>query len=311
VPGAFAGLDSASIAKAAKARDALPEIDETPAQATSPEKEYFTSEDGMPLTSEELAAMKQAEAKKAEANKVEEKAAPSAEESKKVPTAQYTELRLSTTDDWLVQGAAFDKYAEDGNIVRNVLELVEKMKGERGEIGAMVDMYEHSLQTATRARRCGADTETVVCALLHDIGEVLSGTNHGEIAAALLRPYVTPMNTWLLSQHEVFQAYFFLDKCGGDKDLRDKIKDYKVAGIVKGHEWYEACAKFCLEYDQPSFDPKYDTDSLQSFVPLVAEVFGRTPFWWEPKDKAEEELDPKARLANGYSLSVRDAKVDA
>ena len=128
VPGAFAGLDSASIAKAAKARDALPEIDETPAQATSPEKEYFTSEDGMPLTSEELAAMKQAEAKKAEANKVEEKAAPSAEESKKVPTAQYTELRLSTTDDWLVQGAAFDKYAEDGNIVRNVLELVEKMK---------------------------------------------------------------------------------------------------------------------------------------------------------------------------------------
>jgi hypothetical protein len=65
--------------------------------------------------------------------------------------------------------------------------------GKNGEIGALVDMYEHSLQTATRARRAGADTETVVCALLHDIGEVLSGTNHGEIPAALLRPYITPL----------------------------------------------------------------------------------------------------------------------
>ena len=166
-----------------------------------------------------------------------------------------------------MQGKAFDAYKENGHIVRNVLRLVENMKGERGEIGARVDMYEHSLQTATRARRAGADTETIVCALLHDIGEVLSGTNHGEIAAALLRPYITPMNHWLLANHEVFQAFYFLDKCGGDKDLRDKVKEYKAAGIVKGHAWYDATEKFCLKYDQPSFDPTYDTDPLASFVP--------------------------------------------
>jgi predicted HD phosphohydrolase len=140
-------------------------------------------------------------------------------------------------------------------------------------------MYEHSLQTATRARRAGADTETIVCALLHDVGEVLSGTNHGEIPAALLRPYITPKNHWLLSQHEVFQAYFFLDKCGGDKDLRDKVKAYTDAGIVAGHPFYDACATFCEEYDQASFDPAFDTDPMSSFVPLVAEVLGREPFW--------------------------------
>lgn len=204
-----------------------------------------------------------------------------------------------------MQGKAFDAYKENGHIVRNVLRLVENMKGEMGEIGARVDMYEHSLQTATRARRAGADTETIVCALLHDIGEVLSGTNHGEIAAALLRPYISPMNHWLLSQHEVFQAFYFLDKCGGDKDLRDKVKEYQKAGIVKGHPWYEATEKFCLEYDQPSFDPTYDTDSLASFIPLVTEVLDRQPYWWEPADKKEEDLDCKARLAFGYSLDAR------
>ena len=166
-------------------------------------------------------------------------------------------------------------------------------------------MYEHSLQTATRARRGGADTETIVCALLHDVGEVLSATNHGEIPAAILRPYVTPMNHWMLYNHEVFQAYFFLDKCGGDKDLRDKVKEYRAAGICKGHPYYDATEKFCLEYDQPSFDPSYDTDSLASFVPLVTEVLDRKPFWWEPTDKKEEDLDPKARLAFGYSLDAR------
>jgi hypothetical protein len=53
--------------------------------------------------------------------------------AKKLPTAQYLTLKGSTKADWVVQGAAFDKYAADGNIVRNVLELVEKMKvgGER------------------------------------------------------------------------------------------------------------------------------------------------------------------------------------
>ena len=123
--------------------------------------------------------------------------------SSTVPTATYTELRNATVDDFIKQGKAFDVYAEEGRIVDNILGLVENMKGENGEVGAMVDMYTHSLQTATRARRLGADVETIVCALLHDIGEVLSGTNHGEIPAAILRPYISPQNHWVLANHEV------------------------------------------------------------------------------------------------------------
>ena len=41
----------------------------------------------------------------------------------------------------------------------------------------------HSLQTATRAERDGADDETVVCALLHDIGDLLAPANHSQAAS--------------------------------------------------------------------------------------------------------------------------------
>ena len=34
--------------------------------------------------------------------------------------------------------------------------------------------------------RDGADAETVVCALFHDVGEVLNHVNHGEIGETLV-----------------------------------------------------------------------------------------------------------------------------
>ena len=88
--------------------------------------------------------------------------------------------------------------------------------------------------------------------------------------------------------------------------LCEQVKQYKAEGIEKGHPYYEACARFCQEYDQPSFDPTYNTDSLESFKPLVEEVLSRTPFWWEPAEKKVEDLDPKARLASGYSRAAME-----
>lgn len=154
-----------------------------------------------------------------------------------------------------------------------------------------------------RGRRLGAASTPAAYPHTPRLSPSLRPANHGEICAALLRPYILPKNAWLLANHEVFQAKFFLDKCGGDKDLADKV--YLHEGIGPGHEFYEACFTFCAEYDQPSFDETYDTDSLDSFVPLVEEVFSRKPYWWEPADKPVDELDCKARLAAGYSLKVR------
>src|SRR6478752_8167001 len=71
-----------------------------------------------------------------------------------------------------------------------------------------VDRCEHSLQAATRALRDGRDEEYVVCALLHDIGESLGPFNHGEVVSAVLKPFVSEANVWMLEHHPVFQVYF-------------------------------------------------------------------------------------------------------
>ena len=60
-----------------------------------------------------------------------------------------------------------------------------------GDSPYKISRLEHCLQTATRAENDGADDETIVCALLHDIGDVIAPANHSQTAAAMLRPYVS------------------------------------------------------------------------------------------------------------------------
>ena len=57
--------------------------------------------------------------------------------------------------------------------------------------------------------RDGADEELIVVALLHDVGESLGPMNHGEIAASILRPFISSDNYNLLKYHGLFQTYFY------------------------------------------------------------------------------------------------------
>ncbi|MDH3681233.1 MAG: HD domain-containing protein [Acidimicrobiia bacterium] len=126
----------------------------------------------------------------------------------------------------------------------------------------------HSLQTATRAEADGADEETVVCALLHDIGDELSPMNHSGVAAAVLRPYVSEKNHWIVGHHGLFQGYYWLHHYGRDRNERDVYAD---------HPWYQDCVDFCARWDQVSFDPDYPTAPLAYFEPLVERLFDRSP----------------------------------
>jgi hypothetical protein len=36
-------------------------------------------------------------------------------------------------------------------------------------------------------------------------------SNHGEVSAGLLRPYISPKNHWILLHHDIFQAYYYAD----------------------------------------------------------------------------------------------------
>lgn len=137
--------------------------------------------------------------------------------------------------------------------------------------GYPVTRLVHSVQTATRARRDGADDDLIVAALLHDIGDELAPYNHSELAASIIRPYVRPDVTWVVKQHGLFQNYYYVHHAGGDRNERDKYRD---------HPAYDLCVRFCADWDQASFDPDYPCDSLESFEPAVRKIFSRQPFEW-------------------------------
>jgi predicted HD phosphohydrolase len=135
--------------------------------------------------------------------------------------------------------------------------------------GYKIDRLEHSLQSATRAHSDGADEEMVVAALLHDIGGLLSPYNHSEMAAAVLRPYVSEKTYWIVRHHGLFQSYYYAHHSGGDRNAREAYRD---------HPWYQDTVEFCQRWDQSSFDPAYQTLPLEFFEPMVRRIFAREPF---------------------------------
>ena len=134
--------------------------------------------------------------------------------------------------------------------------------------GYAINRYQHCLQSATRAYNDGADEEMVVAALLHDIGDGLSPYNHGELAAAILKPFVSERVHWIITHHCTFQGYYYNHHLGGDRHARDRFKD---------HPWYDDCVYFCHTYDQCAFDPDYDTKPLEFFDPMVRRLFAGSP----------------------------------
>lgn len=148
-----------------------------------------------------------------------------------------------------------------------VLDMLKRLRGDR--LGYKVDRFEHSLQTASRAFRAGADEETVVVALLHDVGDLLAPENHGDLAAAILKPYVSPENHWLVRHHAIFQGLHYWHHIGLDRNAREQFR---------GHPNFERTARFCDEWDQTAFDPDYDTMPLAAFEPMMRRLFARKPF---------------------------------
>ncbi len=133
-----------------------------------------------------------------------------------------------------------------------------------------ISRYDHCLQTATRALRDGKDEEYVAVALLHDACEPLGPFNHGEVIGSILRPFVSRDNWWMLTQHGLFQTYFYARHLGLDPDARDKYKSDPA---------YERTVEFCAKYDEVSFDPDYKNEPLTTFEPMVRRLLTKA---WSP-----------------------------
>lgn len=173
---------------------------------------------------------------------------------------------LADVKRWMDYYVSYKKTLPD-----KLLNLLPKLKSH--DSAFPVNRYEHSLQTASRALRAGEDDEMVVVCLFHDVGELFGVENHGSISAALLKPYISPANHWLLQHHIIFQGYYYYDKLGVDKNLRDQYKSNPM---------YDKTVAFCANYDEPSFDPHYDTLPLSEFEPIVHRVFEKVGYQIQP-----------------------------
>jgi predicted HD phosphohydrolase len=131
---------------------------------------------------------------------------------------------------------------------------------------------DHCLQAATRALRDGKDEEYVAVALLHDVREGLGPFNHGEVIAAVLKPFICRDNYFMLAHHGLFQTYFFAAHLGLDPNARDRFK---------GDPAYERTVEFCARYDEVSFDPAYRNEPLSTFEPMVLRLLAKP--WTPPK----------------------------
>jgi predicted HD phosphohydrolase len=178
----------------------------------------------------------------------------------------FTQLRDMTEADMVLMGQVYEDSVK--TLPDELLEALTKL--ERYHYAQQVTELEHSLQCASRAQRDGKEDEYVAMALLHDVVFPIAPHSHGLAAAAVFRPFLDERLCWILEKHEIFQAYYtnHLEHNDWDPNARDKYRD---------SEYYDDCVEFCEKYDEPSFDPAYESMPLSDFEPILRRVFSSAP----------------------------------
>lgn len=175
------------------------------------------------------------------------------------PRATFTSMADCTPQDWVLIGAQFAEFAR--RLPSRVLAHLRLLEGDYG--GFPVDRLTHCLLTATLAHEDGRDEEYVVCALLHDIGDTLGTYNHPDVAAAILKPFVSEANLFMVEKHGIFQGYYFFHHINMNRHMRDAFKD---------HPHYTRTEEFSALYDGPAFDDTKEVLPLSFFEPMVNRV---------------------------------------
>ncbi|MFD2207616.1 HD domain-containing protein [Kiloniella antarctica] len=191
-------------------------------------------------------------------------------------TINFTQMKDGTKEEYDFL-AEMEKPYLSLTVDRVLTEL--KNQGEDSLSGYKITRLEHGLQSATRAYRDGADIDWVVGTLLHDVGDGLAPQNHDRFSAEVIRPFVRQEVAWVVEHHGIFQMYFYGHHYGWDKNAREEFKD---------HPCYQSCADFCERWDQSSFDPEYDFETLDFFTPMVRDVFSRKAY--DPKVIKENQV---------------------
>ena len=184
----------------------------------------------------------------------------------------FTHMAEGTAEEYAFLDKLEDKFKEalPSKLLNALAELEHSLSGYQ------ISRLEHVLQAATRAHNAGESDQMVAAALLHDIGDDLAPYSHSEMAASILRPFVSEEIYWAVKHHGLFQMYYYAHHTGGDRHARDRFKD---------HPYYDTAVRFCHEYDQNCFDPNYESKPLAFFKPLLDRVFAK-PLASDPEHQA-------------------------
>jgi predicted HD phosphohydrolase len=171
-----------------------------------------------------------------------------------VKTVAFTQMKDGSAEDYLMLRAL-----EEPHVAMTAQRVLRELRNADEETiaGYKITRLEHGLQSATRALRDGADTDWIVAALLHDIGDGLAPRNHDRFAAEILRPFLREECTWAVEHHGAFQMIYYAHRSS---------------------PYFQSCADFCERWDQASFDDGYVSETLESFAPMVRAVFARKPY---------------------------------
>ena len=199
-------------------------------------------------------------------------------------TVSFTEMARGSRADYALLVDIHRRNA--ATLADRVLAMFDEL--DRFETGYQVDRRRHSLQAATRAWRDGADTDWVIAALLHDLGDHLAPFSDGLLPAAILKPFVREQCSWCVAHHTTFQLVFYGHLVDADPNARDVHRD---------NPYFDDCAAFCERWDQCSFDPDYDDLPLAFFEPMLREVFARRPNQADVVRSGEREPLHDAALA--------------
>ena len=125
-------------------------------------------------------------------------------------TVKFTEMKKGSKEDYELLAEYEKNYVNE--LPDRILESLKNL--DNSVDGYQVSRLEHSLQSATRAEKDGADEEMIVATLLHDIGDSLAPYNHSQLIAAVLRPYVSEKVHWIMLHHGLFQEYYYAHHLG-------------------------------------------------------------------------------------------------
>ena len=181
-------------------------------------------------------------------------------------TVKFVEMKDGDKEDYLLLQELEKPYLK---MTPNRIIEELKRQGDVSLEGYKITRLEHGLQSGTRALRDGADLDWIIGALLHDIGDGLAPQNHDRMSAEVVRPYVREEVSWVVEHHGIFQMIYYAHHYGWDKNARDRFKD---------NIYFKSCSDFCERWDQSCFDPNYNSEPLDTFEPIIKEVFSRKAY---------------------------------